>query len=404
MPIWSSVLILALISNLSIANTEDVATKTVSAPTFNAKDTLAKRHPFLATASLFAMRHLFGQHLINQGTTDLAPDMMDMVDFSLALVAPDALKDNLSDLEKAGALLIISALPTHGAQIKSKTNKNPIPLNPIVYAGALSHLTGEINSHIKPQVATYTNQTIAEHHAPSFASFATAASEGIPALGYYLVKGGFKGLPGALALGATYKTVYILFDGFEKFNTETLKNIVGDKSWVEPVAQLETGFVLAISSKSLEALSVAVTGLAKKVTKDAAAKTTISASGYAGILANLVPTANRAFVGGLLGTLASLAGEVAGYEFAAAGFTYVEKKIPEQAAYINPVLATVLINYLTAPKMRTWLKTTQPAPVQAAATGAALAGFLQIFSAVLNIHSHWEDDISSMFKEVFYLK
>lgn len=404
MKFWSSVLILALISNLSIANTEDVATKTVSAPTFNAKDTLAKRHPFLATASLFAMRHLFGQHLINQGTTDLAPDMMNMIDFSLALVAPDALKDNLSDLEKAGALLIISALPTHTNQIKSRTQKKTIPLNPIIYSGTLTHLSGEINSHIKPYVATYINQTMVDHHSNSFASFATAASQGIPALGYYLVKGDFKGLTGALALGAAYKTVYILFDGFEKLNTEDLRTIVGDKSWVEPVAQLETGFVLAVSSKSLEALSVAVTGLAKKVTLDATAGKAMIASGYAGSLANLVPAANRAFVGGLLGTLASLAGEVAGYEFAAAGFTYVEKKVPEQAAYINPVLATVLINYLTAPKMRTWLKTTQPAPVQAAATGAALAGFLQIFSAVLNVHSHWEDDISAMFKEVFYAR
>ncbi len=347
-------------------------------------DILASRHPIFAVSAAFALRTLYGSFL---GDTDGTRNLVDMADFSLALLAPSVL--GVEGVYAGATMVIVSALVKHPNQVGDEASY----LHPIFYAAALSHGSNALRDGARPLIDAYWNHTALADYGSATQYLVPAVANAAPVLVYYVVKGNFNGLAGTLTKGTGFKTVYLLCDCLEKLNVVALSKIAGDQVWIEPVAQAGTGVVLSISAYGLNALSQALTkilpDLARKTSKKAIEKATQAAIKKS-VLLKYVAVPKVAIAAGLSGTIAGIFGEVAGYEVATAGFTAVQKATPEYAPYINPVLGVALIYALSQHCLHGGLKAQHPA-MRDAATGAALAGFLEVFSALFRLPGWIED-------------
>ncbi len=340
---------LVIILSLLCSSTQTYANNA----TVQAKDTLASRHPVLTFGAALILKQWYANTI--DGVAGAA-NLIDMADFSLALLAPSALGESGSVI--GSALFVVSAFAKHPSQIAPVGVKDfqASPLHPIWYAGTLSHISNDIRIMGQPWVKEYSNHTVLQDYTEATQYLVPAAMTAVPFLGHYLVRGNFQGLAGAMTQGAGYKTAFLLCDGFEKVNIIALRKALGDEVWIEPVAQLETSVLLSISAYGLNAL-------------------------------------------GLAQTLSRIAGEVAGYQAAASAFNAIDKLAPEYAPYVNPALGATLIVGLTHLYLHGGFKS-QHTNIKAAAAGATFAGFLQIFSAFFQLPGWIEDAPSQLWDRI----
>lgn len=341
------------------------------------KRTLAKRHPLLALSAAVALKQLFGY-----GPADgpFEQDFIDDGEFALEAVVPASIED--SAFLSGVTLLIMSPFISH---------PSGRPVHPLLFSTGLGHINNALKESSLPFISNYTANSRLASFDHTLKHIAPTLVEGGLFLSYYAVTGAdFSGFSGAIAKGAGTKTIYVLMDGIEQFNIDVLTSCAGNQAWVQPVAQLETGVVLSISGYSFQAISATLSGFIKKVSEDGIAH---MAPSWSNTLLGFAPESMLGAASSLSATLSNLASEVAGFEFASAIFSAVEKATPTYAPYINPALGASLIYFLRSAVSQSWLQL-QPGYIQMMALGAALSGFIQVVSSVFSLPG-WLDEVPS---------
>jgi hypothetical protein len=334
--------LLCFISLAALAN-EPPGNQLVAAPA-PSSDTLAKRHPLLALATLATMKHVFGTH-VSGGP--LADDMVIYSDFAMALVAPSALESN--DF-LAGALVMgASGTLLKGNQL----------MNGVVFSGALSQFNNGIRKYALPYLGNTTSHLVA------------AAADFAPAAYYYRRYGvNKKTFAGMGAKASAEKSTYVILDAVEQGTIDTLQAMAGGESgWIKPVAQLGNSVLLIVTGASTHLLSGRILQIAARLQ---------------------LPGINNEDV---LAFLTTCMFEIGGYRAGSVPFSAVDGVTTNYNAYINPAIALGTLTMATTPQARIWVAG-QHKYVRATFLNATLASMIQVIVSIFSLPG-WLEDIPS---------